>query len=257
MVMLPREHGAYSQMALPLATTFLVCGVTLAAALTGVAVVLGFLAHEPLMVLLGRRGVRARDDAAHRARATLLMIGAGIIAVGAASILLAPTRARPWFALPLIPATIVAIGVMRKQEKSGAAEIAVALAFSLAAAPVALAAGATLATAISIAVAFAVVFVSGVLAVRVAILKVRAGGNPSAVRKTRAALAALAALALAGLGAAVARAILPWAPLAAVVPGTVVALTFAFRATAPRLKTVGWTLMTASTAAAVTLIAGL
>jgi YwiC-like protein len=257
MVMLPREHGAYSQMVLPLATSFLVCGVTLAAALTGVAVLLGFLAHEPLMVLLGRRGMRVRGEVARRARTTLTIIGAAMIAVGGAAILLAPVQARAWFALPLIPATIVAVGVMRKQEKSGPVEIAVALAFSLAAAPIALTAGAPVATAISIAVAFAVVFVAGVLAVRVAILKVRAGGNPRAVRQTRAALATLAAIALAGLGASVARAILPWAPLAAVVPGIVVAAMFAFRTTAPRLKTVGWTLMSASTAAALMLIAGL
>jgi hypothetical protein len=257
MPMLPREHGAYSQMALPLATTFLVCGVTLSAVLTGVAVVLGFLAHEPLMVLLGRRGVRVRNEAARRARTTLMILGAVIVAVGAAAVLLAPVRARPSFALPLIPATVVAVGVLRKQEKSGPAEIAVALAFSLAAAPIALTAGATVATALSIAVAFAVVFVSGVHAVRVAILKVRAGGNPRAVRNTRTALAALAAAALAGLAVSAARATLSWTPLAAVVPGIVVALIFAFRAATPPLKTVGWSLLSASTAAAVLLIAGL
>ena len=255
--MLPREHGAYSQMALPLATTFFVCGVTHAAALTGVAVVLGFVAHEPLMVLVGRRGPRVRAEGVGRARFTLMIIGLAIIAVGVAAVLLATPAARPWFVLPLIPATVVAVGVLRKQEKSGPAEVAVALAFSLAAAPIAVAAGATVAIALSIAIPFAVIFVAGVLAVRVSILKVRAGGNPRAVRTTRAALAALAAIALTGLGTAAIRAVLPWTPLAAVVPGILVAVAFAFRTTASRLKTVGWTLMSASTAAAVMLIGGL
>jgi YwiC-like protein len=257
MLMLPREHGAYSQMVLPLVTTFLVSGVTLAAALTGVAVVLGFLAHEPLMVLLGRRGARVRTESAGRARSVLMMIGAAMTVVGIAAVVLAPPAARPWFILPLVPAMVVAAGVLRKHEKSGPAEIAVALAFSLTAAPIAVAAGAAVVTALAIAIAFAVVFVAGVLAVRVSILKVRAGGNPRAVRTTRAALAALAAMALAGLGAAAIRAVLPWTPLAAAIPGILVAVMFAFRTTAPPLKTVGWTLMSASTAAAVMLIVGL
>lgn len=257
MVMLPREHGAYSQMALPLATAYLVCGVTVPALLTGGAVILGFLAHEPLMVLLGRRGVRVRDEAAVHARRSLMMVGAAMIAVGIAAIVRTPAAARPWFVLPLVPATVVAIGVLRKQEKSGPAEIAVALAFSLAAAPVALAAGAPVATALSIAVAFAVVFVAGVLTVRVAILKVRAGGNPRAVRRTRVALVLIMAIALAGLGAAAAYTMLPWAPAAAIVPGAVVAIAFAFRSAPPRLKAVGWTLMSASAAAAAMLIGGL
>ena len=256
-MMLPREHGAYSQMVLPLVTTFFVCGATLPAALTGIAVVLGFLAHEPLMVLVGRRGPRVRTEAAGRARSTVMIIGLGMIAVGVAAVLLAAPRARPWFILPLVPATVVAGGVVRKQEKSGPAEIAVALAFSLAAAPIAVAAGAPIAVALSIAIAFAVIFVAGVLTVRVSILKVRAGGNPRAVRATRAALAALSALALAGLGTAAIRAVLPWTPLAAAIPGILVAVMFAFRTTSPRLKTVGWTLMSASTAAAVMLIVGL
>jgi hypothetical protein len=142
MLMLPREHGAYSQMVLPLVTTFLVSGVTLAAALTGVAVVLGFLAHEPLMVLLGRRGARVRTESAGRARSVLMMIGAAMTVVGIAAVVLAPPAARPWFVLPLVPAMVVAAGVLRKHEKSGPAEIAVALAFSLTAAPIAVAAGA-------------------------------------------------------------------------------------------------------------------
>ena len=256
-MMLPREHGAYSQMALPLVTTFFVCGVTVPAALTGVAVVLGFLAHEPLLVLLGRRGARVKDQDADRARRTLVTIGAAMVAVGLTAVVLAPAAARPWFVLPLVPAMVVAIGALRGQEKSGPAEIAVALAFSLVAAPIGLAAGAAVGAALSVAIAFAVVFVAGVLTVRVAILKVRAGGNPRAVRRTRLLLALLAAFALAGLAGAAAYAALPWAPLAAVVPGIVIAVAFAFRDTAPRLKTVGWTLMSGTTAAAVVLIAAL
>ena len=257
MLLLPREHGAYSQMALPLVTSFVVSGVTLAAALTALAVILGFLAHEPLMVLLGRRGARVRDHGARRARRTLTIIGAAMIAVGITAIALAPAPIRLWFALPLLPATVVAAGVMRKQEKSGPAEIAVALSFSLAAVPICLAAGASPATALSIGSAFAVNFVGGVLAVRVVILRVRAGGNPKAVRATRAALGALAAIAAAVFTLAAARGALSWMPLLAIAPGLAAALSLACQPKTPALKTVGWTLMSSSSAAALVLMAGL
>ena len=92
--MLPREHGAYSQMALPLVTSFVVAGVTLPAALTGLAVVFGFLAHEPLLVRLGRRGVRARAESERRANVSLAVYGAATIAAGVAAVLLAPPAAR-------------------------------------------------------------------------------------------------------------------------------------------------------------------
>jgi hypothetical protein len=136
-------------------------------------------------------------------------------------------------------------------------EIAVALAFSLSAVPICLASGTSIATALSIGAAFAIVFVAGTLAVRVVILKVRAGGKPKAVRATRAALTAIAAGATCAFVLATERGTLSWVPLLAVSPGLISALLLAFRPRTPRLKTVGWTLMSTSTAAAVILMAGL
>jgi hypothetical protein len=124
MVMLPREHGAYSQMALPLVTSFVIAGVTVPAALTGLAVVLGFLAHEPLIVLLGRRGPRVRAELEGRAKTTLAVGSAAMIAVGLAALVQAPAAVRWSFALPLVPAAVVAAGLFAKREKSAPAEIA-------------------------------------------------------------------------------------------------------------------------------------
>ena len=56
--LLPKEHGAYGQIAFPLATAFVVAGVSTAGLLLAAAVVAGFLAHEPAAVLLGLRGAR-------------------------------------------------------------------------------------------------------------------------------------------------------------------------------------------------------
>src|SRR5688572_12248058 len=50
--MLPREHGAYGQVAFPILTAFLVSDITVAGLLIAAAVVAGFLAHEPAAVLL-------------------------------------------------------------------------------------------------------------------------------------------------------------------------------------------------------------
>jgi len=168
-MMLPREHGAYSQMTLPLVTSFVTAGVSLPALLTGLAVILGFLAHEPLMVLLGRRGGRVRDRAEGGARTTLMIIGAAMIAVGIAAILLAPASSRLWFALPMC----------------------------------------------------------------------------------------VAAAAIVVFAIAAARGALSWTPLIAIAPGLVAALSLAFQTRTPALKTIGWTLMSTSTAGAVVLMAGL
>ena len=254
--MLPREHGAYSQMALPLVTAFVVAGITLASALAGLAVVLGFLAHEPLLVLLGRRGARVRAEGAPRAKTALAVSGTAMMAAGVAAVLAAPSAVRWSFALPLIPTAVIAAGLSRGQEKSAPAEIAVALAFSLTAVPICLGAGASIVTALSIGMAFALVFAAGTLSVRVVILKVRGGGRPRAVRTTRALLFALAGVAAGGLALAAGVGLMPWTTLLAIGPGLLAAVSMAMRGTAPKLRTVGWTLMSTSAAAAVILMIG-
>ncbi len=53
MAFLPKEHGAYGQLAFPLVTALAVSGTSVPAGLIALAVVACFLAHEPLLVLLG------------------------------------------------------------------------------------------------------------------------------------------------------------------------------------------------------------
>jgi hypothetical protein len=61
-VLLPKEHGAYGQLAFPLITALIVAGLSVAGALLTVAVVAAFLAHEPAAVVLDQRGARARRE---------------------------------------------------------------------------------------------------------------------------------------------------------------------------------------------------
>jgi hypothetical protein len=57
----PKEHGAYAILGVPLASALVIGGMGVVAVLTTVAAIAGFVAHEPLMVALGRRGHRAQS----------------------------------------------------------------------------------------------------------------------------------------------------------------------------------------------------
>lgn len=253
--MLPKEHGAYGQLAFPLVTSLVVAGPARASVLTAAAVVALFLAHEPMLVLLGHRGARVR--AADRQRAwwwqnAMLIIGtaAAILALDAT-----PASLRWTFLLPLVPAAWVGYAAIHGQERTSTGETAAAVAFAAAAVPICAAAG-SLATGAAIALAFALLFVTATLAVRVIILRTRRGGDPRAVRRTRA-----AAFAIAGTGALIALAaasdgLVTWGAVAATLPGVLfVSSLAAFPPPAARLKKVGWSLVAVSALTALLLIA--
>ncbi|HKE85207.1 MAG TPA: YwiC-like family protein [Vicinamibacterales bacterium] len=256
--MLPREHGAYGQLAFPLITSFAVAGFSTAATLIGLSAVAAFLVHEPLLVLLGRRGVRAGRD--HRRAAIGALGGAGIFAIGAGLIagVVMPPPMRWSLVLPLIPAACFTIAIALGREKRALGEVAAALTFSFVSVPICLASGAPMRTALSVAGTFASIFVTATLAVRVVILRVRGGGDPRRERATRAAVLMLALVIGVALLAALARHATSWPTLAAVAPGLVGAAWLSLLPPPPtRLRTVGWTLVTTSATAAAILIAGL
>lgn len=256
--LLPKEHGAYGQVAFPLLTTMAVAGVTLPASLLAVAVIAVFLAHEPLVVLLGFRGQRARREQAGAARVWLGVWGAAFVVAAAIAFFSLPV-ARQWAVLvPLVPAIPAAWAVLAGREKTSLAEVAVSLAFSGAAFPLALAAGATTATAATVTVVYAANFVLATLAVRALILNVRGGGNPAAVRTMARIVWAIAGgLLIAVVWACVER-MLPWTTLAGVAPAVAVSLFLVFHPPPPaRLRGVGWTLVATSAITAAVLIGGL
>jgi hypothetical protein len=257
MSLFPREHGAYGQMIVPLITSLLVGGVTAPALLLVVAVVAGFLAHEPLLILLGRRGPRMKREQGREAAMWLATAGAAGTATALAGVSSMPPGLRVWLLLPLVPAALLAIAIAANREKHVVSEIAVALAFSLAAVPVGLAAGAAVSVALAVGVAFAAIFASGTLAVRVVILGVRGGGNPRAVRTTRLVVLGFAVAVVLGLVVVARLGLLPWTTLLAAAPGLLGASWLAmFPPPATRLRTIGWTLVTTSAAAALMLLVG-
>src|SRR5512138_2855214 len=86
--LLPREHGAWGQLAMPLVTGLALGRPGATALLLTAGVVLAFLAHEPLLVVLGQRGKRVKDALGVRAMRRLAVLGAGAVACGVAALAL-------------------------------------------------------------------------------------------------------------------------------------------------------------------------
>jgi hypothetical protein len=256
MSLLPKEHGAYGQITFPLATAFVVAGVSPAGLLFAAAVIAGFLAHEPAAVLLGLRGGRARRQMSGSAvqwLACCLIIGT---VAGAGALLTIAPAARWSTAIPVVPALLLAIATGRGQDKSSTGEVAAAVAFSAAAVPISMAGGASAETAAGVAIPFALFFTASTLAVRVVILKVRRGGDPLAATATRRAAFFLCGAAAAALAVAAATGKLSSSVLVSAAPGLVTATIVAARPPTPiHLRKLGWTLIAASVGTAALVIA--
>ena len=254
--LLPKEHGAYGQITFPLATAFVVAGVSTGGLLFTAAVIAGFLAHEPAAVLLGLRGGRARREryaSAVQWLACCLIIGT---VAGVGTLLTIAPAARWSVAIPVVPALLLAMATSRGQDKSLPGEVTAGLAFSTAAAPVSLAGGASPESAAGVVIPFALFFTASTLAVRVVILKVRRGGEPLAARGTRRAALFLCGGATAALAAATATGQLSPSVLVAAAPGLVTAAVVAARPPASiHLRKLGWALIAASVATAALVIA--
>jgi hypothetical protein len=256
MVLLPKEHGAYGQLAFPLVIALACAGSSIGGLLFTVAVVAAFLAHEPAAVLLGSRGPRARRELGARASRWLLACLAVMAIAGAAALLVMDPPARWSTLLPLAPAGLLALATLRGGEKSAFGEVATAVALSAAAVPVSLAAGAPLEAAAGVAIPFGLLFASSTLAVRVVILRVRGGGDRAAAAATRSAALALVAAGAVTLALLAGGGVLPVSVLVAAAPGLLTATFVACRPPAPiHLRRVGWTLVAVSVATSVIVVA--
>ncbi|MDE3154816.1 MAG: YwiC-like family protein, partial [Acidobacteriota bacterium] len=98
--MLPREHGAYGQLLFPLVTALALGRPGAAALALAAAAIAAFLAHEPLLVLLGQRGTRAARERGPEARHWFTGLAAMAAIAGAAGVRLAPQAARVARAAP-------------------------------------------------------------------------------------------------------------------------------------------------------------
>jgi hypothetical protein len=213
-----------------------------------------FLAHEPLLVVLGRRGLRAGREQSDRAWQWLILSVVLSLAGGTVVIARMPGVWRSTLIAPTMFAGGVGIVIALNRERTTGGEILTALTFSSLACPTALAAGATRDAAITCTAAFAASFVAATVSVRAIITTMR---RPPATRaRVIGGTSVLLMLAL-----LVGLAEIGWIRLVGVgaaLPGCCAA--FALVVRPPRtvhLRTVGWTLVIGSSATAVVLVAGL
>lgn len=254
--MWPREHGAYGQLLFPLATALAISPLSIPALLVAIAAMAAFVAHEPLIVLAGGRGVRARREQHRRAVTWLSASTALAMAAGIAALVSARPEARLLFAWPLLLAAALVALLLLKREKSAGGEMVAALALSSVAIPICASAASTPMMGVAVSFLFAGLFIVSTLAVRVVILKVRGGGDPDAVRRTRLQVGVIVVAITAAILLAPAFDLSRTAAVFAVLPGVVVALALAVRPpAATRLRTVGWTLVGTSAWTTAVLIA--
>jgi YwiC-like protein len=252
--MLPKEHGAYGQLLFPLITALAIGRPGVAAVALAAAAICAFLAHEPLVILLGQRGARAAREQRGRA---IVWFGASTIAAIAFGIIALVTldeRARMSLAMPAALGAVVVTLIVARREHTLAGEIASAVALSSLAYPVALASGATPLMARSCAIVFAVGFVVAIVCVRAVIANTR---RPPALdaRGTGILVALLGLNALVSLAAhGVVAGAAAWAAAPLATGGSALALA---PPSARQLRIVGWTLVATTAVTSLVVIVAL
>lgn len=251
--LIPHEHGAYGQIAMPLLTGLLLGRPGAPAFLLAAAALVGFLAYEPALVASGHRGRRAREEDGRRALAWVAALGGTCLALGLAGFALASPAARLASLVPPGLAAAVALLVVADLERTALGEVAVAVALSSCGLPVAAAAAVPVAVALSAWLAWILAFAVAVVAVQVLLSRARPRG-----RDRGPAAAFLTACVAAAAFALWAGELVPAAVPVALVPMTAVALALTlFQVTPRQLRRVGWTIMGASLATMALLVAGL
>lgn len=252
-LLIPKEHGAYGQLLIPLLTALLVGSPSPGAWLLAASATAVFFAHEGLLVLLGQRGVRAaREQRASATRSVALFGGFGLV-TGVVALSIVPADARVWLFLPVALAACVAVVVYLHLERTTGGELLVAAALSSMSVPLTLAGDGRMAQASTVFAVFAAIFAAATLSVRALIGRTHRGAGPSPLLAAVLTLVAIALLAWLAMTTRLA----PVAPYAAL-PVCAVAVYLAVVPPAPKyLREIGWTLVAATVLTAAVLVVGL
>lgn len=161
----PREHGAYIQLFVPVATSLLATGSSWAGDALALGAGFAFLASEPLRVLIGARGPRMRELAGARARRRLALFAALAAIAGGTGLALAPRSA---VALTMLLAPMIGfvlIASRRGTVQTVLGESVAAITLAGAGAPVALAGGMRLGDALAIWLGWSLAYTATVVVV--------------------------------------------------------------------------------------------
>lgn len=251
--LLPQEHGAWGQLAMPLLSGLALAGPSTAGALLAAGTVLLFLAHEPWLVAIGHRGARARlQDGPRALRAMVGLVAAAAVA-GGTGLWLAPPEARAAALLPAGLAAVVVLMVLVERERTIPGELAVAFALAGAGGVVALASGAPPAAATASFAVWSIAFGCSVFAVQTVLRRAlaRGGRDPGTLHA-----AAVLTLAAGGSAAALTHGLGGFVPLA-VAPTALLSLVVCLARFPPaRLRRLGWALVASTTLTLVVLLTG-
>ncbi|KPJ94242.1 MAG: hypothetical protein AMS18_04030 [Gemmatimonas sp. SG8_17] len=251
-LLLPREHGAYAEIAFPILTGVALGTPSFAALSFGVSAVALFLMHEPVAVLRGIRGTRAREVWIHRARQRAAWLAVTAVLAGAAAMVASSAEARLAAVVPLGCGAVLLPSFLAGRMKTIAAETLVIGALSATVLPLAISSGVEWSLAWSASGVWFVTFLVGTLAVHA--IKAKTGkrvGTKWAIVLTPLLSAVTVVL---GLLAAKSH----WLPLgfslALSLAGMVGMALSVIRIHPRQLKRVGWTLVLSNTIAWVLLI---
>jgi hypothetical protein len=213
-----------------------------------------FAAHEGLLVLLGQRGARAARE--RRGPAITWLIGCGTLAACAAAFgfVRMPVHGRAWLLLPAALSLVVLWFILHGREHSSSGEAVAALALSSCSVPTGLAGGVNIVHAVTCWLVFALAFVVATIAVQSVIVRVKMahGALPAPLAVSGGAWLAAAAMALSLAGGAAGW--WPWAVPVALSPVCGIAAALSLFPPHPRhLRSVGWSLVTATAVTAVVL----
>jgi hypothetical protein len=195
-----------------------------------------FMAHEPVLVLLGRRGERPRAEQGSLARTRIAVLAGVGTGLGLVALALAAPPARAAVILPVVLGIAFAACIALGQERSGVGEALAAFALAAVSFPVALAAGLAPGEAARAWCVWALGFGALLIPVRSIGMRRRAASSlRSRLLPVLLALAAALGLLTAGLGAG---------HLLALAPLLLSAGWFAVAPPEPRaLPRVGWTVV--------------
>lgn len=135
-----------------------------------------FFLHEPVLLLLGRRGRRVRDALHVPAKRRIVVLAAIAVATCVTGAVLAPASTL-WLALPLALSLVCAVLLFQKRERSVPGQLAITAALTSFALPPMLASGVPVARAGSFVGAFACVQALSALTARGAIYRKQDGGR--------------------------------------------------------------------------------
>lgn len=245
--LLPREHGAYVQLGAPLVAALASANPRVASLLFAGAAIALFLTREPVLIAFGLHGARVRREEGWRARRRLgLLLTLGLL-LGAVAIFFSPSRVRMSVGGPAVFAGLLAMMMLRREDRSLRGELLASVALPGVVFPILMASNVPMPIALQSWLAWAIGFACTTVAVRAA-----TAPPEERAEARRRAFGWLLGLTLVGLGGLPFGATLGFVPaLPLVVSGWAVA---ARRPKTSSVPAVGWTLLGASLATAALLV---